>query len=97
HVSGVLSIVSAGLFISWRAPDVFSYQTRIRHRAVWDTIVFLLNGFVFILIGLQLRSILADLGQYSLKQLILYGFDHKCSHDSSENFMGFRSSFLTCW
>jgi CPA1 family monovalent cation:H+ antiporter len=73
HVSGVLSIVSAGLFISWRAPDVFSYQTRIRHRAVWDTIVFLLNGFVFILIGLQLRSIVADLGQYSLKELIRYG------------------------
>lgn len=73
HVSGVLSVVSAGLVISWRAPDVFSYQTRIRHRAVWDTIIFLLNGFVFILIGLQLRSILADLEQYSMRQLFLYG------------------------
>jgi CPA1 family monovalent cation:H+ antiporter len=73
HVSGVLSVVSSGLIISWRAPDVFSYQTRLRHRAVWDTIIFLLNGFVFILIGLQLRSILDDLGQYSIHQLVLYG------------------------
>jgi Na+/H+ antiporter len=74
HTSGVLSVVSAGLVISWRAPDVFSYQTRIRNRAVWDTIIFLLNGFIFILIGLQLKSILADLGQYSLGELIFYGF-----------------------
>jgi CPA1 family monovalent cation:H+ antiporter len=74
HASGVLSVVCSGLVISWRAPDVFSYQTRIRHKAVWDTIIFLLNGFVFILIGLQLQSILADLKQYSLSQLLLYGF-----------------------
>lgn len=73
HVSGVLSVVSAGLVISWRSPDVFSYQTRIRHRAVWDTIIFLLNGFIFILIGLQLRSIVNDLEEYSIYQLFLYG------------------------
>lgn len=73
HVSGILSVVCAGLVISWRAPEVFSYQTRIRHRAVWDTIIFLLNGFVFILIGMQLRSILTDLEEYSVGQLFLYG------------------------
>jgi CPA1 family monovalent cation:H+ antiporter len=73
HASGVLSVVCAGLFISWRAPEVFSYQTRIRHRAVWDTIIFLLNGFVFILIGLQLKSILNDLEYYSVTDLFLYG------------------------
>lgn len=73
HVSGILSIVSAGLIISWHAPDIFSYQTRIRNKAVWDTIIFLLNGFVFILIGLQLRSILSDLSQYTVSQLGSYG------------------------
>lgn len=73
HVSGVLSVVCAGLVISWRAPDVFSFQTRIRHRAVWDTIIFLMNGVVFILIGLQLRSILDDLEEYSVSALWLYG------------------------
>lgn len=73
HVSGVLSVVCAGLVISWRAPDVFSFQTRIRHRAVWDTIIFLMNGIVFILIGLQLRSILDDLEEYSVSALWLYG------------------------
>ena len=82
HVSGVLATVSAGLLISWRAPDVFSYHTRIRHRAVWDTIIFLLNGFVFILIGLQLRSILADLGQYSVSHIVLYGIVVRGSQSS---------------
>jgi monovalent cation/hydrogen antiporter len=73
HVSGVLAVVSTGLMVSWRAPEIFSYQTRIRNCAVWDTIIFLLNGFIFILIGLQFPVILADLSQYGIGELILYG------------------------
>jgi monovalent cation/hydrogen antiporter len=73
HVSGVLAVVCTGLMISWRAPEIFSHQTRIRNRAVWETLIFLLNGFVFILIGLQLPTILGDLGDYSIRELITYG------------------------
>jgi len=72
HFSGVLAVVSTGLLMSWRASDVFSYQTRIRNKAVWDTIIFLINGFIFILIGLQLPVILKDLGQYSVQDLLRY-------------------------
>jgi monovalent cation/hydrogen antiporter len=71
--SGVLAVVSTGLIISWRAPEIFTYHTRIRNRAVWDTAIFLLNGFIFILIGLQLPAILSDLGSYSTGKLIAYG------------------------
>ena len=71
--SGVLAVVSTGLIISWRAPEIFTYHTRIRNRAVWDTAIFLLNGFIFILIGLQLQAILTDLGAYSIKELVFYG------------------------
>ena len=73
HTSGVLAVVSAGLMISWRSSEIFSYETRIRNHAVWDTIIFLLNGFIFIIIGLQLPSILDDLGQYDINDLIFYG------------------------
>ena len=73
HTSGVLAVVSAGLTISWRSSEIFSYETRIRNHAVWDTIIFLLNGFIFIIIGLQLPSILDDLGEYSMEQLVIYG------------------------
>ncbi len=73
HMSGVLAVVSTGLVISWRAPEVFSYQTRMRTRVVWDTLIFLLHGFVFILIGLQLPSIISDLGNYPFWQILGYG------------------------
>ena len=73
HMSGVLAVVSTGLVISWRSPEVFSYQARIRIRALWDTLIFLLHGFVFILIGLQLPLIIKDLGNYPFLQILGYG------------------------
>ncbi len=73
HVSGVLAVVCAGLMVTWRAPEIFSYQTRMRTRAVWDTVIFLLNGVVFILIGLQLPLIIKDIKGHSFIQLLGYG------------------------
>lgn len=73
HMSGVLAVVSTGLVISWKSHEVFSYQARIRTRALWDTLIFLLHGFVFILIGLQLPSIINDLGKYPFSQILGYG------------------------
>jgi monovalent cation/hydrogen antiporter len=73
HTSGILAVVSTGLMISWRSPEIFSYQTRMRTRVVWDTLIFLLNGFIFILIGLQLPGILKQLTNYKMSSLIGYG------------------------
>jgi len=73
HMSGVLAVVSTGLVISWRSPEVFSFQARMRIRALWDTLIFLLHGFVFILIGLQLPSIIKDLGNYPFLEILGYG------------------------
>ncbi|HEY6902307.1 MAG TPA: Na+/H+ antiporter [Puia sp.] len=73
HASGVLAVVSGGLFVSYRAPEIFTYSTRLQSQSVWNVIVFLLNGVVFILIGLQLPGIVRGLGEYSLSSAILYG------------------------
>ena len=73
HASGILAVVSTGLLLAWRSPEIFSYQTRIRTKVVWDTLIFLLNGFVFILIGLQLPGILKQLTHYRLSALVGYG------------------------
>jgi Na+/H+ antiporter len=73
HASGILAVVSTGLYISWRSPEIFSYQTRMSTKVVWDTLIFLLNGFIFILIGLQLPQILEQLTNYKLSVLIGYG------------------------
>ena len=72
HTSGILAVVSAGLLITRRAPEVFSPQARLESRAIWDTLIFLLEGMVFILIGLQLPAIVADLRGYTTEELVLY-------------------------
>lgn len=73
HMSGVLAVVTTGLLVARKSPEIFSSQARMRTRVVWDTIVFLLHGFVFILIGLQLPTIVEDLGKYPLPTIIGYG------------------------
>jgi len=72
HVSGVLSVVCGGLFLSFRSQDIFSYDTRLNTLAIWNTLIFLLNGFVFILIGLQLPAIIHSMEHYSVGEVILY-------------------------
>ena len=72
-MSGVLAVVTAGLVISRKSPEIFASQARMRTRVVWDTIIFLLNGFIFILIGLQLPSIIKDLGRYPFSTILGYG------------------------
>ncbi|HXB07603.1 MAG TPA: Na+/H+ antiporter [Puia sp.] len=73
HFSGVLAVVSGGLFLSYRSHDIFSYDSRLQAQSVWNVLVFLLNGVVFILIGLQLPGIVHGLGEYSLRAAIGYG------------------------
>ena len=73
HFSGVLAVVSGGLLLSYRSADAFAYNSRLQALNVWSTWVFLLNGVVFILIGLQLPTIIRGLGTYSLLSSIFYG------------------------
>ena len=73
HTSGILAVVSTGLIIQRHSPEIFSYETRTATRFVWDNLIFLLNGFIFILIGLQLPVILEQLPNYRLSALIGYG------------------------
>lgn len=73
HYSGVLAVVSGGLFLSFRSHDIFSYSTRLQTQSVWSVVSFLLNGVVFIMIGLQLPNIVSGLGEYSLRSAIYYG------------------------
>jgi monovalent cation/hydrogen antiporter len=73
HASGVLAVVACGLYLSRKSSQFFSASVRMQVWAVWDSFTFVLNGFVFVLIGLQLPFVLAGIREYSMKQLILYG------------------------
>ena len=61
HASGVLAVVSAGLYLGWRMPEILTFKTCLQAGPVWDTLAFLLNGCVFILIGLELPEVLGAL------------------------------------
>ncbi len=56
-VSPVLAVVSAGLYIGWHAPRLFSPRMRIPAEAVWKMVVYFLNALAFLLIGLQLPEL----------------------------------------
>jgi Na+/H+ antiporter len=56
-VSGVLATVAAGGYLGWRNPELLSALTRYRGRGVWQVLLMLFNGLVFILIGLQVGAI----------------------------------------
>jgi CPA1 family monovalent cation:H+ antiporter len=60
-VSGVLASVIAGLYVGRRQARVRGSKSRIQGRAVWDNSIFLINGLVFILIGLQMAGIVERL------------------------------------
>lgn len=64
--SGVLAVVAGGLFLSARSHDFLAATSKVQSTFVWSTLVFLLNGFVFILIGLQLPRITEGLGVAAL-------------------------------
>jgi monovalent cation/hydrogen antiporter len=72
HFSGVMAVVSGGLFISYRSHEVFTHSSRLQAVSLWTTIVFVLNGLVFMLIGLELPVIMEGLGEYSLAEAIGY-------------------------
>ncbi len=72
HYSGVLAVVSGGLFLSSKRLSMLNYMTRIQGVNVWNALVFILNGLVFLLIGLQLPSIVNQLGDVTLTSAIWY-------------------------
>jgi CPA1 family monovalent cation:H+ antiporter len=72
HGSGVLATVACGLYFGRMQSKTFSSQARLESKAVWDTIDFSLNGLVFILIGLQLPSILNGMGDSNWTQKLLH-------------------------
>ncbi|QJX46966.1 Na+/H+ antiporter [Hymenobacter taeanensis] len=73
HFSGVLAVVSGGLLLSHLSHRVFDANTRLQANSVWASVGFVLNGLVFILIGLELPVAVEGLGSYSLRQAITYG------------------------
>ncbi|MEV3855130.1 Na+/H+ antiporter [Streptomyces sp. NPDC050095] len=69
--SGVLAVVTVALYLGHRSWQV-DFETRLQEAAVWKVVSFILESSVFALIGLQLRVVLSDLGEYSVAQAVWY-------------------------
>jgi len=73
HASGVLAVIACSMVMSRESHRFMSAQVRLQFAVVWDALTFVLNGVVFILIGLQLPFVLAQLSGMGLWRLILGG------------------------
>lgn len=71
--SGVLAVVACGLYLSRKSSEFFSPAVRIQAWAFWDAFTFVLNGLVFVAIGLQLPYVLAEIHGLRFSELVEYG------------------------
>lgn len=67
--SGVLATVTAGLYISWNGLRLIGAATRLQGIFFWDLLMYLTEGLVFLITGLQARTLIAGIHGYSMPQL----------------------------
>jgi monovalent cation/hydrogen antiporter len=68
-LSGVLTAVTCGIFVGIRGPRIIAPRVRLQSTYVWEVLDFLLNASLFVLVGLQLRTIVDQLGGFSFSEL----------------------------
>jgi Na+/H+ antiporter len=73
HASGVIAVIACGMYMSRKSPEYMSPQVRLQMTAVWDALTFVLNGIVFVVIGLQLPYVMGQIGGLSRLVLLEYG------------------------
>src|SRR5262249_34397502 len=71
--SGVLAAVTAGLYLGRRSSRIMGSDVRLAARAVWEMLVFLLNGIVFLLVGLQIAALVRAMSGPMLIRLVAAG------------------------
>ena len=69
--SGVLATVACGLFTSWNGPSLISATTRLQGIFFWDFLIYIIEGLVFLVTGMQARTVLAGIRGYSMTELLL--------------------------
>jgi CPA1 family monovalent cation:H+ antiporter len=72
RASGVLAVVACGLYLSRKSSHFFSPTVRLQAWAVWDSLTFVLNGLVFVLIGLQLPYVREAIRNHNPRTLLLH-------------------------
>jgi CPA1 family monovalent cation:H+ antiporter len=71
--SGVLATVATGLYISWNGLRLISAPTRLQGIFFWDFLIYVIEGLIFLLTGLQAHTLVSGLKTHSLSQLAMAG------------------------
>jgi len=95
--SGVLAAVTAGLFVSFNGPRFISPATRLQGFFVWDLIVYLIEGVIFLLTGLQARVIADSLGEADWVRLGLAAVSVTGAIILVRFAWVFVGTYLPCW
>jgi CPA1 family monovalent cation:H+ antiporter len=69
--SGVLATVATGLYVSWNGPLLISSATRLQGVFFWDLFIYVIEGFVFLITGLQARTLVEKAQTFSLRELVI--------------------------
>ena len=94
HVSGVLAVVAAGLVRGRYSPEIVSAEMRILARSVWNIFVFVLNSLIFMLIGIHVSHVIANLTQYSIGELVAMGQPRQRGRDRGALRLGVPAAWL---
>jgi Na+/H+ antiporter len=68
--SGVLAVVTMGVYLGTRGPHVVSPSTRLQAGSMWSMVTFILESLIFMLVGLELPSVIVALRSHTLAQLV---------------------------
>jgi CPA1 family monovalent cation:H+ antiporter len=71
--SGVIAAVTVGVYMGWHTPQLTTPVMRIQGVSVWEILTFLLNAVLFLLVGMQLPTVIDDITGYSATDLIFWG------------------------
>ena len=69
--SGVLATLAAGLYTSWNGPVLISPATRLQGVFFWEFFTYVIEGMVFLITGLQARTVISRIGHYPISQLAI--------------------------
>jgi Na+/H+ antiporter len=71
--SGVIAAVTVGIYMGWHTPQLTTPTMRIQGVSVWEILTFLLNAVLFLLVGMQLPTVIEDISGYSAAELAFWG------------------------
>lgn len=95
--SGVLAVVAMGLFLGRRGPRVVTAETRLQGTAMWEVLTFLLEGLIFIFVGLQLPEVIGALDAAEIGKLVGVSFAIAATMIAARLLWIFPGAYLPQW